>query len=216
MDRGMLYIRSLNRFALVSLVLLGFSIPSVNAVVLTFEDVPLGSLQNQSGDMPTYYGFNFSSTLDWVDVEASRWNYGAHSGDYAILNNYNGVGIITDADGADFTFDGLWAKKWATRKESGGPDSLFGSLSGYNNGSEIWNVDTGLNGSYEFYGAQLGLIDELHLGFGNNFIVDDISLNGSPISSISPISPIPVPAAIWLFGTALLGMVGFSKRRKAA
>ena len=29
-------------------------------------------------------------------------------------------------------------------------------------------------------------------------------------------SPVPVPAAIWLFGTALLGLVGFSKRRKAA
>jgi len=27
---------------------------------------------------------------------------------------------------------------------------------------------------------------------------------------------VPVPAAVWLFGTALLGLVGFSKRRKAA
>lgn len=29
-------------------------------------------------------------------------------------------------------------------------------------------------------------------------------------------SVVPVPAAIWLFGTALIGLVGFSKRRKAA
>lgn len=29
-------------------------------------------------------------------------------------------------------------------------------------------------------------------------------------------NPVPVPAAIWLFGTALLGLVGFSKRRKDA
>ena len=29
-------------------------------------------------------------------------------------------------------------------------------------------------------------------------------------------SPVPIPAAIWLFGTALIGLVGFSKRRKAA
>ena len=28
--------------------------------------------------------------------------------------------------------------------------------------------------------------------------------------------PVPVPAAVWLFGTALIGLVGFSKRRKAA
>ena len=30
------------------------------------------------------------------------------------------------------------------------------------------------------------------------------------------VSPVPVPAAVWLFGTALFGLVGFSKRRKAA
>jgi hypothetical protein len=30
------------------------------------------------------------------------------------------------------------------------------------------------------------------------------------------VSPVPVPAAVWLFGTALIGLVGFSKRRKAA
>jgi len=30
------------------------------------------------------------------------------------------------------------------------------------------------------------------------------------------LSPVPVPAAIWLFGTGLLGLIGFRKRRKAA
>ena len=29
-------------------------------------------------------------------------------------------------------------------------------------------------------------------------------------------SPIPIPAAIWLFGTALIGLVGMSRRRKVA
>jgi hypothetical protein len=32
----------------------------------------------------------------------------------------------------------------------------------------------------------------------------------------APISAVPVPAAVWLFGTGLIGLVGFSKRRKAA
>ena len=30
-----------------------------------------------------------------------------------------------------------------------------------------------------------------------------------------PVNPIPVPAAIWLFGTALIGLVGINRRRKA-
>ena len=33
---------------------------------------------------------------------------------------------------------------------------------------------------------------------------------------ISDVSAIPLPAAVWLFGTALIGLVGFGKRRKAA
>ncbi len=212
----MFHIRSLNGFTLISLLLLVFSISSVNAVVLTFEDVPLGSLQNRYGDMPTYEGFNFSSNLNWMDVRGSRWNYGAHSGEFALLNGYGGIGIITDAGGADFTFDGLWAKKWGTPMQSGGVDSLFGSLSGYNDGSEVWNVATGLNGSYEFYGAQLGLIDELRLDFGDFYLVDDISLNYSSITTLnaSSIPAVPIPAATWLFGTALIGLVGISRRRK--
>ena len=34
--------------------------------------------------------------------------------------------------------------------------------------------------------------------------------------SVLAANPIPVPAAAWLFGTALIGLVGFSKRRKSA
>jgi hypothetical protein len=31
-----------------------------------------------------------------------------------------------------------------------------------------------------------------------------------------PPNPIPIPAAIWLFGTALIGLVGFSRKSKSA
>jgi hypothetical protein len=34
--------------------------------------------------------------------------------------------------------------------------------------------------------------------------------------SVASVSPVPVPAAVWLFGTALIGLVGFGKRKKAA
>ncbi|MGI1670143.1 MAG: VPLPA-CTERM sorting domain-containing protein [Neptuniibacter sp.] len=34
--------------------------------------------------------------------------------------------------------------------------------------------------------------------------------------SFSALSPVPVPAAAWLFGTALLSFVGFSRRKKLA
>lgn len=175
------------------------------SVTLTFDDIPGGSIQSQFGGMPTYKGFNFSSTLDWIDLEGTNWPYGAHSGDFGMLNRVGGIGIVTDSGGADFTFEGLWAKKWGTSKDSGGVDSLFGSFSGYNNGVPIWSVDTSLNGSYEFYGPQVGAIDELRLNLGSFFLVDDISLNAST-------GNVPEPTSLMIWG--LLGAVCLKRRRR--
>jgi hypothetical protein len=187
--------------------LLAFSCQTLSAAVLTFDDVPGGSIAGEYGDMPafgditTYQGFTFSSTLDWIDVVNSSSNYGAHSGDFALINNESGVGLVIEAAETDFTFGGLWAKSSRTAPESGGDDSLFGTLSGYNNGDLVWEVATGLNGSYEYYAAQAGLIDELRLGFGNFFLVDDLELTA-----------VPVPAAAWLFASGFITLLGIARR----
>ena len=36
------------------------------------------------------------------------------------------------------------------------------------------------------------------------------------VQVMAPLNPVPVPAAVWLFGTALLGLVGFGRRKKVA
>ena len=58
-------------------------------------------------------------------------------------------------------------------------------------------------------------------------ILSDVTLFGFPTDAfngvdtigidnvtLSAINPVPVPAAVWLFGTALIGFVGMSRRRK--
>ncbi|MCP4331578.1 MAG: VPLPA-CTERM sorting domain-containing protein [Gammaproteobacteria bacterium] len=49
--------------------------------------------------------------------------------------------------------------------------------------------------------------------FESNWIVSDNPLmgDGKIILSIN-VSAVPVPAAVWLFGTALIGFVGMSRR----
>lgn len=177
----------------------------VQAALLTFEDVPGGSLQNSVGHMPTYQGFNFSFTLDWIDVGGPSWPYGANTGAFALLNNNGGVGVITEATGADFTFGGLWARQWGVPANAG-PDVLFGVLEGYKDGVQVWSVPTGLHGSYEFYGPQAGLIDELRLGFGNHFLVDDLELNGVGV-------PEPSSFVVLALGACV---VGGARRRRSA
>ena len=57
------------------------------------------------------------------------------------------------------------------------------------------------------HGGPGALIDD-----GDDEINSVLGLTGN----FTPPNPIPVPAAIWLFGTALIGLVGFDKRRKSA
>ena len=176
------------------LLLLAFlSTGSAHSAMLTFDDIPGGSIQGSLGNMPTYQGFDFSFTLDWIDSGVTYGPFGAHSGDFAILNNNGGVGTITKADLSDFTFDGLWAKQWNTPPESGGIAALFGDIKGFNNGLEVWSIATALNGSYQFIGGQAQQIDELRLGLGNHFLVDDLALNQGTNS-------VPEPSVIALLG----------------
>ncbi|MGI9319103.1 MAG: VPLPA-CTERM sorting domain-containing protein [bacterium] len=39
-------------------------------------------------------------------------------------------------------------------------------------------------------------------------------INGIAFVDTGSINPVPVPAAVWLFGTALIGFIGVSRRRK--
>ena len=93
-------------------------------------------------------------------------------------------------------------------------------LSAYQGSSGFLGVDVG-NMSQQFSGIDIGyeshtlqfmaLSDTTTLSFTNigSFFtyphIDNVAVN-----------VVPVPAAIWLFSTALIGLVGFSKRRKAA
>ena len=58
--------------------------------------------------------------------------------------------------------------------------------------------------------AAFGLIDQLLL----DPILDPAGLGYDNFSF--DVSRVPVPAAVWLFGTALIGLLGFGKQRKAA
>ena len=56
--------------------------------------------------------------------------------------------------------------------------------------------------------------DNLSFGFGATATGN----NGSGVFydnlSFAQVAPVPVPAAVWLFGSGLLGLLGVARRRK--
>lgn len=55
-----------------------------------------------------------------------------------------------------------------------------------------------------------------NLGMYDHNIEDILAFIATPDSELIPPTGIPVPAAVWLFGSGLLGMVGVARRRKTA
>ena len=63
----------------------------------------------------------------------------------------------------------------------------------------------------------------IQLGFGSKYVSYDNLGNETPkrgtntpeyLAAQLTVSPVPVPAAFWLFGTALIGFVGISRRTR--
>ena len=87
----------------------------------------------------------------------------------------------------------------------GAPLFPNGDPSVWNNYSATVNLGSDVSGGIDFLisapcGAAAGCV--------SNYYVDNISVEFGEASAV------PVPAAAWLFGSALLGLVGMSKRKK--
>ena len=73
--------------------------------------------------------------------------------------------------------------------------------------ANFWCLSVSMCIGGRLFDEQMGFIDGVP-----NFL----SEAQSGLVVFAEVSAVPVPAAIWLFGTALIGFIGFSKRRKAA
>ena len=172
---------------------------SAQAAVLTFDDIP-GVEQNSYGEIGSYGGFDFSSdtgmSMDWIDTVDSRWNYGAVSGDFTMLNNYGGNAIIKSSTNQNFTFDGLYARIW-----SSGSRSV--SIEGYKDGRLVYSHDDlTLDTNWNYFTGSSFYINELRLNFSNYFFVDNLSINQTPI-----------PSTMLLLYTGLVILAGSKNRR---
>jgi hypothetical protein len=138
------------------------------------------------GETPAVNSFRFINP----DYFTGPTNFGAGGR----TNADSGSGGDSDGSGANDIFGLLVNSPIPILVVPGGyiqETDLFG-LSTYNN---VTLAGLGMNvGSYTWTWGRYNTADSLTLNVG--------SLN-----------PVPIPAAIWLFGTVLIGLVGFSKRK---
>jgi hypothetical protein len=227
----MFYFRKFNRFLLISLALLGLSISSVNAATVhTADFIADGTRTNFNGFEGTPSTGSFGSTYTEDGITVAQINgipngiwtgcggcFGGGTGQPEGVRSWypnggdNGYTSITLSSGMNFTDVGFFTGN------GGGSTSLYlyVLLSG-GAAVQTGNVATSFQeGGYLGFGG--GGFDTILVrssgggtsffdGRPNIFALDGIELAGVP-------SAVPVPTAVWLFGTALIGLFGFGKRK---
>jgi hypothetical protein len=99
------------------------------------------------------------------------------------------------------------------------------TLTGFDNPAGV-DVGATINGTKVLWGpytptniysiAFLGLGSTISMGYLDSNYGDNRGTLSVSILSDSSIPAVPVPATVWLFGTALVGFIGVSRRRKVA
>ena len=176
----------------------------------------------------TYYGMSASTSL-YEDASQSVF--------YSTFNNY--VDGWTDGAG---TFNGTSHAETVFSFSLDGDydfDYQASIIDFYNGGyepsfyAELWNMDTNQQVFYTevfgMYGDYDGLNAAGTLGAGNyrlNIVAhayaDSVhprqgyaQVNGSTAFHLTEVSAVPVPAAVWLFGSGLIGLAGMARRKSA-
>ena len=154
-----------------------------------FPSPPSGSLSNQPG-------FIFDFFVDAGDIAAgTNVFFNMLFGDYDIVP----ASIrFTLADTTTFT------AAVTPQNSTAGQDGLIQSAFAMLDFADVFLFSAALGGYEGYLGVDFVAPNEPYTAF------DFVELSVTPISP----NPIPVPAAVWLFATALAGLVGFTRRRK--
>jgi hypothetical protein len=179
------------------------------SAVLTFDDV---SVTTTEALIPDGYG-----GLNWTNVwvlkgpqryPSSGYDNGTVSGDYVALNGFENMAVVS---GPVFNFEGAYlTAAWN--------NGLTVNVKGYSGANLLY--DTTVNPLYSaptWYQFDYLGVDRLELssfggtdadpvdgGSGKHFALDNFT-----------ITAVPIPPAVWLFGTGVLGLIGVSRTTRA-
>ncbi len=197
-------IRSLKRFIFLSLALLVLSVSTSSAAILTVSGGQLvGAKQVVVGDY--YYDVEFvEGTCDGLFNKCSDFDFGLPNEDELLDLAVEAllIHVFIDVEGVG-NFDSV-----PTLTRGCTLQGACGVLTPYSYvGTTLFFALT-LN--YPIIGDQV-----IYTSFDDIASTPTNTFGNLVYAKWTRVSAVPIPAAIWLFGTALIGLVGFGKRRAA-
>jgi hypothetical protein len=224
--------RVMNQIKTVTIVaLLAILSTSAKAVLIDFDDANNGANSYSSG------GFDFAPT----NFTSGNCAPAASGNGSCFLEDSAGATVMTRTGGGVFTLNSFWFQLLGNgnptilRIENNTNQVLDFTVGLTAPDVTLFSDDSDVLGnlaSNTEYVATLTTMafmditsvsfDQIGGGSSGNFRVDCIVATYAGASAdtggghcgLDAPSPVPVPAAVWLFGTAMIGFIGLSKRKK--
>lgn len=179
---------------------------NINAAVISFDDIETNSYQ-VLGD--SYNSFDWNNGVGEVAavLDSSRtgsgFDLGVTSGDKAAFNLNGSTPTYIDYLGSgSFNFMGAYF--------TSGRYAMNLSFEGWANGIQTYTaLDVSISASTPMWiNLEWNNIDRLiiHNVNGFSWVMDDFTYTS--------VSSVPVPTALWLFGSGLIGLLGIARRTK--
>jgi hypothetical protein len=191
-----------------------------------------------SSTLTSFLSSHSGDTIEWT-LEGGQYNNpGYASGSPTSSSNHNSVTAgsalaVFTSQALNSLYPGV-----STATTGGLENFLNGLQNDYQNGlSSLTGTETGTatetfassETKYGFIGgpdlSATGSTAIKLFGFTGNginggtlqsYILGSVTLAANGTLTITGNTPVPLPAAVWLFGSGLMGLVGVSRRRKAA
>ena len=138
---------------------------------------------------------------------------------------YGDADVFTPTDSGDLYWGGWYGPNWELWHEAGGGG---GFVTAPDRGSETyWSGDgwAGSHGEWDFSGvgiSSLSLEDGSWIGWsvaaaGLDFANSEamsawMNNKQAPVEPIAATAPVPIPGAVWMLGSGLIGLIGLGKR----
>ncbi|VAX13070.1 hypothetical protein MNBD_GAMMA24-361 [hydrothermal vent metagenome] len=173
-------------------------ITAANAVVV-YPALDIQQLTGDTGVSSNSSGLTMRGTaFAIIYPDGSNWP-GFPDQTFFLESDASGAGTLSVGDGSILTAD----FSNLSLGDLGAGTGNFGADLNYTGGSMAANLPGGrIEGAFSSATGSIAL--------GSDFTASNL------IAKVGEVQAVPVPAAVWLFGTGLLGLVGMAKRKKAA
>ena len=207
-------------------------LPAADALTLDFSAIPGSSIKFTGKDNTVSFPSDPSSSRGFQITNSDGFGdsvdlYGAISGSFTL-------GAITttptpagDLQSANIISSSGTLSIWDTDGKRFSADLTFATISTLGRTGGLDAADTGLNlTNFSYAGNNKDLRALLHAGVGTQAVTFQFDTNGKNLNFLTTngtetttsysgtINAVPVPAAAWLFGSALVGVAGIGRRRQ--